>query len=157
VIKFSIGSDWDLFGDQSREIETRNYEKDNYIQALIVELYLHVSSVNHDDYPVMIDRISMLKYQRLQSTIAHEYWRRRMMEAASVMEWALAKRTPSVWIFWCDCWQWSHLSWSCANGPWRRETSGSSKKLLLIVIQRNQSVVDHHYRDELSSAPLRFG
>ena len=28
-------------------------------------LYLHVSSVNYDGYPVMIDRISMLKYQRL--------------------------------------------------------------------------------------------
>jgi len=33
----------------------------------------------------------------------------------------------------------------------------AQKKLLLIVIQRDQSVVDHHYRDELSSAPLRFG
>ena len=92
VIKFSVGGDWDLFGGQSREIETRNYEKDKHIQALIVELYVHVSNVNYDGYPVMIDRISMLKYQRLQYTIAHEYWRRRMMEAASVMERVLAKK-----------------------------------------------------------------
>jgi len=73
VIRFSVGGDWDLFGDQSREIGTRNYEKDKHIQALIVELYVHVSNVNYDGYPVMIDRISMLKYQRLQYTIAHEY------------------------------------------------------------------------------------
>ena len=58
-----------MFGGQSREIETRNYEKDKHIQTLIVELYLHVSSVNYDGYPVLIDRISMLKYQRLRSTI----------------------------------------------------------------------------------------
>ena len=61
-----------MFGGQSREIETRNYEKDKHIQALIVELYLHVSSVNYDGCPVMIDMMSTLKYQRLQSTIAHE-------------------------------------------------------------------------------------
>ena len=35
-----------LVWDQSREIGTRNYEKDKHIQALIVELYLHVPSVN---------------------------------------------------------------------------------------------------------------
>jgi len=33
----------------------------------------------------------------------------------------------------------------------------AQKKLLLIVIQRNQSVVDYHYTDELSSVPLWFG
>jgi len=92
VIKFSVGGDWDLFGDQSREIGTRNYEKDKHIQALIVELYLHVSSVNYDGCPVMIDMMSTLKYQRLQSTIAHEDWRRRIVEAASVMERVLVKK-----------------------------------------------------------------
>jgi len=50
---------------KSREIETRNYEKDNYIQALVVELYLHVSSVNHDGYPVMIGRISNVKIPKI--------------------------------------------------------------------------------------------
>ena len=69
VIRFSVGGDWDLFGDQSREIGTRNYEKDKHIQALIVELYVHVSNVNYDGYPVMIDRISMLKYQRLYDSL----------------------------------------------------------------------------------------
>ena len=29
--------------------------------------------INYDGCPVMIDRISMSKYQRLQSTIAHRY------------------------------------------------------------------------------------
>ena len=56
-----------MFGGQSREIETRNYEKDKHIQAFIVELYLHVPSVNYDGHPVLADRISMLKYQRLRS------------------------------------------------------------------------------------------
>ena len=57
-----------MFGGKSREIETRNYEKDKHIQALIVELYLHVPSVNYDGHPVLADRISMLRYQRLRST-----------------------------------------------------------------------------------------
>jgi len=89
---FSVGGDWDLFGDQSREFGTRNYEKDKHVQALIVELYLHVSGVNYDGCPVMIDKMSTLKYQRLRSTIAHEYWRRRMIKAASVMERVLVKK-----------------------------------------------------------------
>ena len=104
VIKFSVGGDWDLFGDQSREIETRNYEKDKHnIQALIVELYLHVSGINYDGCPVMIDKMSTSKYQRWRSTIAHaEGWYRQHLWWNEYL-W---KRTSSVWIFWCDCcWQ----------------------------------------------------
>jgi len=48
--------------------------KGNWDKKLCIfrpSLYLHVSSANYDGCPVMIDRMSTSKYQRLRSTIAH--------------------------------------------------------------------------------------
>jgi len=157
VIRLPVSGDWDLLGDQWEITVGQGITRKTNIFS--VESYLHVSGVNYDGYLVMIDMMSTSKYKILRYTIAHGYWRRRMVE---VME----RVKKNMWIFWCDCWQfkWSHLiRWSCANGLWRWERGESSIKTslgqlwIMMFLQRNQSIVDHHYADELSSAPLRFG